>query len=194
MKILIISQYYWPESFRINDLAIGLKTSGHEVSVLTGLPNYPSGRLFDGYNWNSFGKSTYEGITILRVPLLPRKKGKPWQLILNYFSFVFFSCLYGPFLCRDKYDLIFVFEPSPFTVGIPGTFFRFLKNAPMIFWVQDLWPESIEATGAIRSPFLLSLVGRMVRFIYKRCDRVLIQSRSFEVPVIKAGANSEKII
>lgn len=194
MRILVITQYFWPESFRINDLAVGLRTRGHEVSVLTGLPNYPSGKLFKGYGWSSCGRSVQDGITVCRVPLLVRGQGRSWQLALNYLSFVFFSCLFGPFLCCGKYDLVFVFEPSPFTVGIPGVLFRYLKKAPMLFWVQDLWPESIEATGTIRSPFLLSLVEKMVRFIYRRCDRVLIQSEGFESPVINAGADSEKII
>ncbi len=193
MKVLIITQYFWPESFRINDLALSLKERGYEVFVLTGLPNYPSGRLFDGYSWNSCGRSTHKGVTVFRVPLLVRRQGKSWQLALNYLSFVFFSCFYGPFLCRGKYDIIFIFEPSPFTVGIPGVLFRRLKKAPLLFWVQDLWPESLVATGSVRSPLILSLVSKMVRFIYKRCDRVLIQSQGFEGPAVKAGAESSRI-
>lgn len=194
MHVLIISQYFWPETFRINDLAHGLQARGHEVSVLTGLPNYPAGRLFAGYGWRSCGRSEYKGVTVYRVPLLTRRQGKSWQLALNYFSFVLFSSLLGPFLCRAKYDVVFVFEPSPFTVGLPGALFSYLKKAPLVFWVQDLWPESIVATGAIRSTFLLSLVESMVRFIYRHCDRVLIQSKGFEKPATKAGADPAKIV
>ena len=128
-----------------------------------------------------------------RVPVLARRQGKSWQLALNYLSFVFFSCALGPLLCREKYDLVFVFEPSPFTVGIPGVLFRFLKRAPMLFWVQDLWPESIIATGTLRSPFMLALIRKMVRYIYTRCDRVLTQSNGFKGPVINAGADPSKI-
>jgi len=189
VKILIISQYFWPESFRINDLALALKSKRHDVSILTGLPNYPSGKLFEGFSWRSFGKSDYQGISIYRVPLFVRRQGKPWQLALNYLSFVFFACFLGPILCRKKYDIIFVFEPSPFTIGIPGVLFRRLKKAPMIFWVQDLWPESLSATGAVQSQLMIRWVGYMVRFIYNRCEHVLIQSRSFAEPAIKAGAN-----
>lgn len=193
MKILIISQYFWPESFRVNDLAIGLKEKGHEVSVLTGLPNYPSGHFFDGYSLKSTGISDYHGAIVCRVPLVPRFSARAWQLSINYVSFVFSAILMGPFFCRDKYDVIFVFEPSPFTVGLPGVLFRFIRKCPMIFWVQDLWPESLSATDAVKSPFLLNLVSRMVRYIYKRCDRVLIQSRSFKLPAIDAGADSDRI-
>lgn len=193
MRILIISQYFWPESFRINDLALGLLNKGHEVTVLTGLPNYPSGKLFKGYGYKSLGFSPYKGIKIYRVPLIARGRAGSWRLALNYLSFTFFSCLLGPFLCRDKYDLIFVFEPSPFTVGFPGVLLRRLKKIPMLFWVQDLWPESLSATGAVKSPAILRMVGKMVRFIYKRCDRVLIQSRGFRGPAIKAGANNTKL-
>jgi len=193
MRILIVSQYFWPESFRINDLALALKERGHQVSVLTGLPNYPEGNIFEGYGWSSMGRTDYEGITLLRVPLFGRRQGRSWQLALNYLSFVLSASLLGPLLCRDKYDVIFVFEPSPFTVGIPAILLRWLKKAPILFWVQDLWPESIVATGAIRSPWLVGLIGKMVRSIYRRCDRVLVQSRGFIEPAKAAGALDDRI-
>ncbi|MCB0368535.1 MAG: glycosyltransferase family 4 protein, partial [Bdellovibrionales bacterium] len=184
MRILIISQYFYPESFRINDLAFGLLARGHKVTVLTGLPNYPSGRLFENFSWRSVGACEHEGVKVYRVPLIVRGRAKSWQLALNYISFAFFACLLGPFFCREKYDLVFVFEPSPFTVGLPGALFRVLKKAPLLFWVQDLWPESLTATGAVKSPLVIKWVGKMVRFIYRRCDRVLLQSRGFRQPAI----------
>lgn len=193
MKVLIVSQYFWPESFRINDLAVALKERGHQIDVLTGMPNYPAGSIFDGYGWSSMGRSEHEGITLFRVPLFGRRQGRSWQLALNYFSFALSASLFGPFLCRDKYDVIFVFEPSPFTVGIPAMLLRWLKKAPMIFWVQDLWPESVVATGGIRSPWVIGLVGKMVRSIYRRCDRVLVQSRAFVEPAKAAGAPADRI-
>lgn len=193
MRLLIISQYFWPESFRINDLALVLKERGHQVSVLTGMPNYPAGSIFEDYGWSSVGRSDYEGITLFRVPLFGRRQGRSWQLALNYLSFVLSASFLGPFFCRGKYDVIFVFEPSPFTVGIPAMLLRWLKKAPMIFWVQDLWPESVVATGGIRSPQLIGLIGKMVRSIYRRCDRVLVQSRGFVEPAKAAGAPDGRI-
>lgn len=193
MRILIVSQYFWPESFRVNDLAAVLKDRGHEVSVLTGMPNYPSGQLFPGYRRWLVKKEGYHGIPIYRVPLIPRGKGRSWRLALNFLSFAVTASLLGPLLCRGKYDVIFTYEPSPFTVGFPAMVLRRLKSAPMLLWVQDLWPESLAATGAIRSPRLLRLVARMVRAIYRRCDRVLIQSQGFRQPAIASGAKVASI-
>ena len=179
MKILIVTQYFWPESFRINDLALGLKERGHMVTVLTGMPNYPSGRLFQGYGLFSQSKDEFQGILIHRVPLIPRGKGERWRLALNYLSFTCFASLLAPLRCRGVFDLIFVYEPSPITVGLPALVLKPLKRAPIIFWVHDLWPESLSATEAVRSEPVLRSVAKLVRFIYRRCDRILVQSEGF---------------
>ncbi len=192
MKILIVSQYFWPETFRINDLTKALDLRGHKVTVLTGIPNYPDGKFFPGYGWLKRPQERLGDVEIIRVPIFARGKGGGWQLALNYLSFVVSACLFGPFFCRGRFDLIFVFEPSPFTVGIPGMLFRWLKKAPMMFWVQDLWPESLAATGAIKNACVLRWVGHMVRVIYSHCDRVLIQSEAFKEPAIAAGADPKK--
>ncbi len=194
MHVLIISQYFWPESFIINDVAVDLKRRGYEVTVLTGLPNYPQGRVYEGYRWPKCRFEQYRGVRVARVPLFARRTGRHWHLVFNYLSFVVSACLFGPFLCRNRYDLIFVFQPSPFTVGIPGILLRRIKNIPLLFWVQDLWPESLSATGAIKSGFLLDKVSRLVRFVYQRCDRILLQSRGFTEPTTKHGAKPERII
>lgn len=194
MKILVVSQYFLPEAFRINDLVIELSKKGHNLTILTGIPNYPTGKWFDGYGLMSIGKQYYGNIQMVRAPLTPRGKGRGWQLALNYLSFALFSSIFGPILCRDKYDVIFVYEPSPFTVGIPGMVMRWLKKAPMIFWVQDLWPESLTATGAVKSKIILNFVGGIVRTIYKHCDKVLVQSEAFIEPAIAAGAKQEHIV
>ncbi len=194
MRILIVSQYFWPENFRINDLAIALQERGHEVTVLTGMPNYPAGITYAGYNWWNKRRDTMQKIPVVRVPLFVRRESRSWQLALNYLSFAISGCLMGPWLLRGKaFDIIFVYEPSPVTVGIPAIVMRRLKKAPMLFWVQDLWPESLSATGAINSPAVLSAVRRMVKWIYRRCDRVLVQSRGFIEPVMEVGAEAEKI-
>lgn len=194
MQILLISHYFWPEQFRINDLVRELKMRGHDVSVLTGMPNYPIGKLFEGYGWWKKRHDELDGVPIFRVPLFMRREGHGWQLTLNYFSFVFWGCLLGPWHFRKQhFDVIFVYEPSPFTVGIPALLMRRLKKAPILFWVQDLWPESLEAAGAVRSTAVLAMVGAMVRWIYRNCDRVLVQSRGFVEPAVNAGASRERI-
>jgi len=192
LNILIVTQYFYPEQFRINDLPKELLLRGHKVTVLTGIPNYPLGEWFDGYGLNSVGCSDWEGARIVRVPTLPRFSGKGWQLAMNYISFVLTGCLMAPYYCRDEYDLIFTYEPSPFTVGIPAVMFRWLRGIPMIFWVQDLWPESLAAAGKVRSRTALRIVGGIVRWVYKRCDMVLVQSKAFIEPAISAGANAQQ--
>ncbi len=193
MKVLLVTQYFWPENFIVNHLSEMLSSKGHDITVLTGKPNYPVGSFFSGYTMFGRSRECLHSINIVRVPIIPRGSGSSVWLAVNYLSFVLSACVLGPFRCRGEFDLIFVFEPSPFTVGIPAMFFRWLKGAPMMFWVQDLWPESLMATGAVRNPYLLRLVGRMVRMIYHRCDRVLIQSEAFMEPAVKAGADPERI-
>ena len=193
MKVLIISQYFWPENFRINDLAQGLSQRGHEVTVLTGLPNYPEGRIFPGYSFFGKRRENYGGVTIVRVPMLPRGKGGGLGLLLNYLSFALSACLLAPFRCAGKYDVIFVYEPSPITVGLPALLLKKIKKTPIVFWVQDLWPESLSATGAIRARWILKLVEKLVRIIYRGCDLILVQSRAFISSVEMLGGARERV-
>ena len=194
MKILVVTQYFWPENFRINDLSLGLKKKGHEVQILTGVPNYPGGRFFTGYNFFGPLFETYEDIPVFRVPLIPRGNGSRFRLALNFFSFVFFACFLGPIHRLGTIDLIFIYEPSPITVCLPALLLKKLKSAPVMFWMQDLWPESLSATGAVRSKKILKMVDILVRFIYRGCDRILVQSRAFIEPVKRQGCDQNRIL
>lgn len=193
MKLLVVTQYFAPENFRINDLVAGLSARGHEVTVLTGQPNYPSGRFFPGYGWRGPRREQLHGATIVRVPLAPRGRGTALRLVLNYLSFAFFASLAALFRPAQRYDAIFVFEPSPITVCLPAVFASLRSRAPIILWVLDLWPESLAATGAVRSPALLRLVGRGVRWLYARCALVLVQSRAFFSSVQAHGVPAQRI-
>jgi glycosyltransferase involved in cell wall biosynthesis len=193
VRVLTISQYFWPEAFRINDLVLGLQQRGHHVAVLTGKPNYPGGHYFEGYGFFGRSREDYHGIPVARVPITARGAGRAWQIAANYVSFVVSASLLGPWRCRGPYDAIFVFEPSPITVALPAILIARLKRIPVLLWVQDLWPESLSATGAVRSQFMLHAVGRLVRFIYRRCARVLVQSEGFEARVIEAGALPDRV-
>ena len=195
LKILIVSQYYWPENFRITDLANELTAKGHEVTVLTGMPNYPTGVLYDGYSsWWRKRREVIQGVSIYRVPLFLRRKSKSWQLALNYLSFVFSACCLAPWLLRKKnFDVVFTYGVSPVTVGIPAIIMGRLKKSPIFFWIQDLWPESLVATGAVKSSRILSAVSWMVKKIYLGCDFILVQSKSFIEPAIAVGAERRKI-
>ncbi len=194
IRVLIVSQYFWPESFRINDLVLGLTERGYEVTALTGKPNYPTGSFFRGYGFWTPLYDDYKGVRVVRVPIIPRGRGGRARLVLNYVSFVLSASLFGPLLCRGRYDAIFVFEPSPVTVGLPAIVFKWLNNAPILFWVQDLWPDSLLATGAVQSPATLRLVERLVRFIYRNCDRILVQSQRFRSSIERLGVESDRIV
>lgn len=193
MRILIVTQYFWPENFRINDLALGLRERGHEVTVYTGKPNYPEGRFFPGYRF--FGRSSedYHGVRVVRVPLLPRGRGGRVGLVANYLSFAALGSLLAPFRGGGPCDIIFVYEPSPITVGLPALVLKWIKRAPVLFWVQDLWPESLSATGAVRSPWILRAVDKLAQFIYRHCDLVLVQSEAFTPYLQAQGVPEHKI-
>jgi glycosyltransferase involved in cell wall biosynthesis len=193
VKILIVTQYFWPENFRINDLTQELVQRGHSVTVLTGTPNYPVGRVFDSYRQNPKAFGHYGGATVWRVPMLARGHGAV-RLFLNYLSFVIGACLCGPWRLRGQQaDVIFVFEPSPVTVGLPAVLLGRIKHAPVVFWALDLWPETLAAIGVVRSPRVLGWVGYLVKFIYERCTLVLGQSRGFLGSIAKYCSDTQKI-
>jgi colanic acid biosynthesis glycosyl transferase WcaI len=185
MNILVVSQYFWPENFRINDLTAELVRRGHKVTVLTGQPNYPEGFLYPDYFKNKSKYNDYEGATIVRVPIITRGKSK-LKLLLNYISFALSASTFGIYRLRHiDFDSIFVFEPSPITVGLPAVFLRKIKNAPMVFWVLDLWPQSLMAVGVLNSRVLLRVLGFIVSYIYNRSDLILGQSKSFILQISK---------
>ena len=127
MRVLVISQYYWPESFRINDLTDDLVRRGHQVTVLTGVPNYPSGSIFSEYENEPKAYCSYKGVVIVRVPIVVRGQSGV-QLALNYLSFIISGTVIGLFkLRKQRFDSIFVFEPSPITVGFPAIFIKKIK-------------------------------------------------------------------
>lgn len=188
MRVLIVSQYFWPESFRINDVAKTLLERGIEVEVLTGKPNYPRGEIFAGYcAWNC-QRETHQGIDITRIPLLARGCSAV-RLAGNYLSFVASGLLIAPWMLRGKkIDVIFIYAPSPVLQAIPAIFLGWIKGCPVVLWVQDLWPESLSATGHVQNLAILKLVRWVVRFIYGHVDLLLVQSRAFEARVrILAG-------
>ncbi len=183
MKILVVTQYFWPESFRINDLVRAWTDAGHEVTVLTGLPNYPAGRLFDGYRWTGPYRQAWEGALVRRLPIVTRGPHRGLRLMVNYASFVVSGVVLGPWLARDRYDVTFVYAPSPITSCIPAIALRWLRGTPVVFWVQDLWPDNLTAIGAVRSPAVLRVLTSLSRWIYRGCDLVLAQSQAFIQPI-----------
>jgi glycosyltransferase involved in cell wall biosynthesis len=192
LKILIITQYYYPENFIINDIVKNFKHEGYDVEVLTAIPNYPSGNFFSGYNLFNKHKEIINDVVIHRSRILPRFNGNKISLIFNYISFVFFGIL-KLFFIKGQFDKIFIYAPSPITVGLVGIFASKKFNAKSFLWVQDLWPESVSAGGNINNKFILHLLDIMTKMIYKHTDYILVQSESFVDYIINQGVKKEKI-
>lgn len=184
MRVLVVSQYFWPEGFRINEVVRSLVEKGVDVDVLTGKPNYPEGTVFNGYRAGGCQVESWAGATVYRVPLFPRGARSAWRLVLNYLSFVVTGLVFGPWLLRKRqYDVVFVYGLSPILLAIPALFLAWIKGRKVIVWVQDLWPESLSATGYVRNRRALRAVEWVVRWIYRHTDLLLVQSRAFEAPV-----------
>jgi glycosyltransferase involved in cell wall biosynthesis len=193
VRVLIVSQYFWPETFRINDVARTLIDKDIAVDVLTGKPNYPSGRLFDGYRTWGVQRQNWNGINVYRIPILVRGCSGI-RLALNYLSFIISGLLIAPWLFRkQKYDVIFIYGTSPILQAIPALFLGWLKKLPTVLWVQDLWPESLTATGYVRNNVIIAMVRSVVRWIYRNTNILLIQSRAFAGPV-RALAGTTPIV
>lgn len=185
MNILVVSQYFWPETFIINQICETLVDQGNKVDALTGKPNYPDGVLFHGYSSGGFVRERMDDkIDIYRLPMRTRGSGSGKNLILSYLSFVASGMVFAPWLLRkQKYDAILVFAPSPITVAIPAILLKWIKGCHMTIWIQDLWPESLSATGFVKHDYLLKCVGVLVKGIYACSDLLLVQSRAFVSPV-----------
>ena len=190
MKILIVSQYFWPEDFRINDLALNLVEKGHEVSVITGNPNYPKGQFNVGYGFKHINE-THKGIKIHRVPILPRGNNG-FMLLLNYISFIFFGSLFTYFH-KVKYDQVFAVNYSPITAVIPAIVYCKKNKKKLSIWVQDLWPETVMASGNFKSTYIKNLIERLVIYIYRKSNLIFVANKGFEKSIKKKGVLENKI-
>jgi colanic acid biosynthesis glycosyl transferase WcaI len=178
LRLLVVCQYFWPEDFRVNELVGALARRGHDITILTGKPNYPHGRLFPEFVEHPERFATYEGARIIRVPIVTRGRGS-LRLFINFLSYAISATLLGPVRLRgQRFDAIFVCQLSPVTMGIPAVALRRLKRCPLAFWVLDEWPEALAVAGPVRSKAVLRPVGLVVAFIYARCDLILAPSRS----------------
>ena len=192
LNILIISQYFFPENFQINDLVFSLKKKGHNIEVLTGKPNYSKTHFFDGYGWNSPDFEIINDIPVYRANLFSRKKGGAIRLFLNYFSFALLA-LFKVRKIKDPFDVIFVYQTSPVTVGIPAILAKKLFKTPIYFWVQDLWPESLTAAGGVNNKLVLGFFNSLTKWIYNQSKKVLIQSEGFREYILNQGIPNNKI-
>lgn len=191
MKILIITPHFWPEEFRINDIAIGFKEKGHEVDVLTNIPNYPYGKYFDNYSIFKNRKQNYNGIGIKRLFVIPRGNSSKLMLILNYLTFMLSGIINIPWILKQKYDRILVYQLSPITVAVPAILTKAISKVPIHIYILDLWPESLFTIVNISNNFVRNISNKICSFIYKSFDKVYISSRGFAKKL--SYINKEKI-
>lgn len=192
MHIAMLTQYFWPEdNFRTTALAEGLRDRGHQISVVTGFPNWPHGRLHEGYKMRPWKRETHEGIEILRVPLFPDHSNSTIRRGLNYGSFALSASTIGSALCRSA-DLLYVYHP-PLTMGLPGVIMSKLRGMPLVYNVMDLWPESLVATGMRLPNLAMSALRRSERWIYSQAKSVVVLSNGFKRNLIAKGVPAEKV-
>lgn len=189
-RILVVSQYFYPEQFRINDMCEEWISRGYEVSVVTGIPNYPQGHFFEGYSWFHKRKEKHNGVNIIRLPIIPRGTGGI-SLSLNYLSYVVTGAVWAMFT-RVKADKVFIFEVSPMTQALVGVWYAKRKRIPCYLYVQDLWPENVQTVTGLNNKQIINAIGKMVDYIYKNCTKILTTSPSFVKKIVARGCVEEK--
>lgn len=189
--ILVISQYFYPEQFRINDMCCEWVKRGYKVTVLTGIPNYPQGKFYEGYGLRKKRKEIWNGMDIIRIPLIPRGANVV-GLVLNYFSFPISGWVWKA-ATKIKADYVFMFETSPMMQCKIGVWYAKKFNVPLYLYVQDLWPENVEIITGIHNDIIIKPIQRMVDKIYKACTDIFVTSPSFKNAVCKRGISEKKV-
>lgn len=192
MRVLILTQWYPPEpALLLQELAQTLQQLGHEVQVLTGFPNYPSGAVYAGYRVRPWQRETLAGVPLVRVALYPEHSKSALRRILNYISFALSASLLGPWLVRRP-DVIFVYHP-PLTIGWPAWVMGRLWRVPFVYQVQDMWPETLAATGMLHNPRAMAFVGALARRVYRCAAAILVISPGFRDNLLAKGVPGEKV-
>ena len=189
--ILVITQYFHPEPFRINDMCLEWVKRGYKVTVLTGIPNYPQGEFYEGYSKKERRQENWNGVDIIRIPLVSRGHSSA-KLFLNYLSFVWSGWKWK---CRTKLkaDFVFTFEVSPMTQALIGVWYSKKFKVPNYLYVQDLWPENVEVVAGITNPLIIKPISKMVNYIYKNCTKIFATSPSFVKEIQKRVEEKEKV-
>lgn len=193
MKYLVISQYFWPENFKINEIVFELSKQ-NKVDVLTSLPNYPSGKIFEKFKNNKKKYKDYFGAKIFRVAQISRGNGSKLRILLNYFSFLISLLVLSPKFYFKKYDKVFVFAPSPVLIGLISLIISKFNKSKSYIWVLDLWPDILKELNIVKSNFFLNLLNLIINLMYKKFDIILVQSKSFKKIIQKRIKEKKKII
>jgi glycosyltransferase involved in cell wall biosynthesis len=195
MKILFVCQYFYPETFRGNDICFDWATRGDDVTVVTGIPNYPMGHFFKGYSYIKRRKEVINGVKVVRVPIIPRGEKSSLLLLLNFFSFAISASIYVLYKALTKrYDRVFVQQLSPVMMSIPAIIYKKLRRVPLYTWVLDLWPESLQAAGGITNKYILNFFGVFSKCEYKNSDKILMSSKAFSKSILSSGSYQDKLV
>jgi len=194
-RILIVSQHFWPESFRLNDIADYLVEKGCEVDVLCGIPNYPKGRFFDGYSYFRNKKEMHNKVKIRRSFEIPRGNNSNFRIFINYISFPISSIFHIPRLLTKKYDKILLYQLSPVMMTIAGILVGKIKKVETTMYVLDLWPENLFSVMNIKNKFLRRLVTDISHWHYRNVDKIIVLSESMKKRIVEVvDIDDSKII
>lgn len=195
-RILLISPHFYPENFKCNDVAFELARRGYDVTVLSDIPNYPAGKFYQGYGLFKRRREVVDGVKVIRTAVVPRGNGSGKMLALNYMSFAFTSCVRALFMgLFRRYDVILVHETSPITVGLPAVIIKKLQpKSKLLFWVLDLWPESLQVAGGINNKYVLGAFEWVAKLCYRNSDKILISSNGFKKSICEKGDFADKIV
>ena len=192
MQVLVLSQWYDPEpNFKGHALACTLQAKGHQVTAITGFPNYPHGWIYPGYRQRLWQREEMDGVRVLRLPLYPDHSRSRAKRTLNYVSFAASASLLGPVLCSPA-DVMWVYHP-PLTVGFSAWWIGLLRQVPFVYEVQDMWPESVIASGMVSDGVVTRVLSRLAQFVYRRAAAITVISPGFKRNLIAKGVPAEKI-
>lgn len=194
MKVLLVTQYFYPENFKSNDIAFELAKRGHEVDALVGIPNYPEGKYYKGYGIFRKRREVVNGVHVYRAFQTPRGKGG-WRLPVNYLTYVISGCMDVLFyFAWKKYDCVICHETSPIFQAYPGLLVSKLRKIPFYMWVLDIWPDAMRSGGGMKNEKIIGWADRRVKSIYKSCTKILISSRRFTESILPKGDFANKVV
>jgi len=195
LRICVFTNHFYPEDFKINDITFELAKRGYKITVITAIPDYPQGTFYNGYSLFRRRKEIVNGILIYRLPIIPRRKGKKIDMLLNYVSYFLSTIFFTVFFQFNvKYDAVFVHLTSPFFIGLSAVILKRKQHIPLIFWVLDLWPESLSAAGGIKNKFIINTQIKLVKYVYDNCEKILIGSKGFKKSICEKGDYADKLV
>lgn len=191
-RVLLLTQWFDPEpTFKGLVFARELVRQGFEVEVLTGFPNYPGGKVYPGYRIQWLQREVIDGVQITRVPLYPNHDQSAIKRVLNYASFAASATIYGVFMAK-RADVMYAYHP-PLTVGMAAVLIKLFRRIPVVYDIQDMWPDTLRATGMLNNPKALDLVARVCCWVYRRMDHIVVLSPGFKRLLLERGVPEAKL-